>query len=353
MPDTDLTRALAAGADLLAELARDRATPTDALARTAALAEGLDGVRLDLVWEHSDIQGDRHYDLLVRHGGHTASLSVCVATDVPWPLRGVTRWSEKDVVTVNGHLVSVSDAITALDFAWRELDIAGHLVDQALIRQLLIAKAIPGVSLTVGLDGTYEVDGDEVQAAFDDFRRRRGLDSAEALDAWMAVRGLTLEQLEDHARATAARDRLRREVTTSSIGAHFEAHTADYDRVDVLRASPLDQLAIDEIRRDPSRILPVAGRAFLAGTPVDVGYATYFRHQLAPDVAAAMFGAEPGTVVVPFDGEVAQVLRMRPATLDADVRSSVEERLYTSWLAARRSEARIEWLWGDPQVARS
>ena len=60
-----------------------------------------------------------------------------------------------------------------------------------------------------------------------------------------------------------------------------------------------------------------------------------------------------GSLVGPFDGEVAQVLRTRPASLDADVRSSIETRLYASWLAARRSEARIEWLWGDPQTGRS
>jgi len=346
MPDAELSRALSAGADLLAELARERVAPGEALARVAALGRDFPDVRLDLVWECSDPMGDRHYDLLLRQGGHVASLSVCVAADVPWPLRAVTRFSEKDVVSVNGQLVTVTDAVTALDFAWRELDIAGHLVDQALMRQLITAKAVPGVTIAVDFDGSFVLDEDELQHEFDEFRRRRGLESGEALESWMALRGLTVEQLESHVQGAAARNRVRRGVVRGAVGAHFEAHTRDYDRVDVVRAGPLGDDLIAELRRDPQRIFAVAERAFLAGVAVEVGYATYFRHQLAPDMAAALFAAEPGAVVGPFDGEVARLLRVRPASLDAEVERAIEDRLFASWMADRRKEARIEWLWG-------
>jgi hypothetical protein len=48
------------------------------------------------------------------------SLSFCPDEELPWPLRGVGRWSDKDLVRVNNTLLRVEDAIAFLDFIWNE-----------------------------------------------------------------------------------------------------------------------------------------------------------------------------------------------------------------------------------------
>jgi putative peptide maturation system protein len=344
--DPALGHALAAGAELLAVLHRDRVDADDAMARLAALRRRLGGVELDLVWEAPDLVGDRHYDLLIRHGGLAVSVSACASTDVPWPMRGAMRWSEKDVVIVNGEAVTVGEVITALDFTWRDLDVARHLVDQALLRQLIAGRRLPGVDLHIGLDGAFEIGDDDLQATFDAFRVRRGLEDPDAFAAWLAVRGLELGQLEPHVRGEAARRHVRRAVVGAAVGPHLEAHARDYDRVDALRVGGLAAADIAAARAEPGRLQAIVEQAFLRGQPIDIATATFVRHELAPAVADVLFGAEPGALVGPLDdGQVARVLRVRPARPD-EVRDLAEERLFAAWLAERRAAAHIEWLWG-------
>jgi len=345
MTDPQLSRVLAAGVELLTDLVRERAEPGDALARVDALARRAPGVDIDVVWERPDVLGDRHYDLLIRRGERTISLSVCAAADVPWAMRGVTRGSEKDVLRVNGEAVNVAEAIAALDVAWRELDVATQLVDQALLRQLVARRAVPGGELGIGPDGAFVVEPGELEVAFDEFRLRHGLESSEALSAWLERRGWTFAQLEGRVRAVAVRDRVRRAVTADAVEPHFAAYRHEYDRVDVLRVGPLGDDDVAELRRSPGLIHVVAERAFLRDPAVAIGHASYARHQLAPAMASALFGTPIGHVAGPFDREMARVLRVSPAVLDHSMRRVVEERLFAEWLAEQRRDAEVEWMW--------
>ncbi|OPG09441.1 hypothetical protein [Microbispora sp. GKU 823] len=41
-----------------------------------------------------------------------------------------------------------------------------------------------------------------------------------------------------------------------------------------------------------------------------------------------------------------RVLEARPAALDGPTRGEIEKRIFEQWLAGRRREAGIEWMWG-------
>ena len=73
-----------------------------------------------------------HYDaLLHRDGEGTVSLSYCPERTLPWPLRGVQRWSEMNLVRVNATDPEVDQAVALLDFIWDDAPMLKRLVDAA------------------------------------------------------------------------------------------------------------------------------------------------------------------------------------------------------------------------------
>src|SRR5262245_5532703 len=107
-----LDRALTQALGYLVTLAQDRARPGEAMARLRAL-EGRDpDIGMDLLWEEEAFDRSVHYDVLLRPpGGGTVSLSFCPDRALPWPMRGVHRWSERDLLRVNDTTLTVGEAI--------------------------------------------------------------------------------------------------------------------------------------------------------------------------------------------------------------------------------------------------
>ena len=331
---------------LLRTLADEPARPREALARLRELQEAYPAVGIDLLWEEETYDATVHYDLLLSRAGEgTVSLSYCADRGVPWPMRGVHRWREGDLVRVNETFLTVERAVANLDFIWEAAPIVERLINACLIDQELIRNPI-------------ELSDDELQAAMDAFRRAHRLYRAEDTHRWLERRGLGVDALERMVAGEALVARLRQRVADGQVEPYFEEHRPEYDTVRIARftvqdASEAIQIAaeIRDSRLDfyaAAECQALLGVAAVADSPL---FELVRRGEAAPELAAAIFDTRPGEVVGPVatDGgfAIVRVLALQSASLDSPTRLAVERRLFAAWLEARRREAQIEWFWGN------
>jgi putative peptide maturation system protein len=111
-------------------------------------------------------------------------------------LRGLQRWRDSDLVRVNGHVLSVADAVAQLDLLWQRVPLMQQLIDHCLVQEALARDPV-------------DVTDDEVQEAFDGMRRGRGLFDVADFEAWMKDTGVSWDTLEAMATQLARVARLR------------------------------------------------------------------------------------------------------------------------------------------------
>jgi putative peptide maturation system protein len=302
---------------------------------------------MDLIWEEESYDGSVHYDLLLHLAGEgTVSLSFCPERALPWPMRGVRRWSEADLARVNEIVLKVEHAVALLDFVWDESALVDRLVNSALVREEHDRNPIV-------------LSAEEVQAAVDNFRRARRLNRAEDTFRWLERRGLNPDLLAELATGEALVAKVRERVAAGRVEAYFERHRADFDLAHIALIEFRDgedaRRSGDLIRGGAIDFLGAARRRFLEepgsfGARPRETFATIRRGQASPELAAAVFAGSTGEVVGPLRmGEshvLAQVLSLVAARLDEPTRISVVKALFEEWLSERRREARIEWYWG-------
>src|SRR3712207_3109767 len=102
-----LERALVDTLEYLMSLVQEGIQPEEARARLRLLQKQHSNMEMDLLWEEEVYDQSVHYDTLLHLGGEgTVSLSFCPDRALPWPMRGVHRWSEKDLVRVNNTVLT-------------------------------------------------------------------------------------------------------------------------------------------------------------------------------------------------------------------------------------------------------
>jgi putative peptide maturation system protein len=184
------------------EASEDRTPPEEIEARLRRLVRERSGVKLNFFWDEETKTGDGSYDALLRFGAEGAiSIGWCPDRGIPWSLRGASRWRDLDVLMVNEERLSISSAVEQLDFLWEQPGFAAWLVDYCLIRQALRED-----------EQAFEPSDEELQAAMDNFRRRRGLSKAEQTTRWMELHGMTQRSLEKLVDGQARATKLRRRV---------------------------------------------------------------------------------------------------------------------------------------------
>jgi putative peptide maturation system protein len=302
---------------------------------------------MELLWEEEACDYSVHYDTLLHLTGQgTVSLSFCPEKTLPWPLRGVHRWSERDLVRVNTTVVKVDQAIAFLDFIWNEAPILKRLIHACLIQEALDQEPIP-------------LANEELQRAMDTFRQMRGLHKAEDTRRWMEQRGLTHEKLERQVGHEAKVAKLRDRVTAGRVEEYFETHRADFDTASLARFEAADkesaQQAWEQIRTGELHFYEAAERCFQTAEPAERRSGDLFtviqRGQEPSELGNAVFAASRGAVLGPFrTGErytLVRVLSLKPACLDEPTQTAIKQILFEKWLEERRQAARIEWYWGN------
>lgn len=320
--------------------------PQNARARIQDLGARHPQASIDLVWDRESYENRFHYDALVAHEGRgTLSLSFCPDRGLPWPLRGVQRWSEYELLRVNQSLLRVDEAIDMIDFVWNEEPLLQRLIDTCLVREALDREPI-------------EVSDEELQAALDEFRAARGLHERETMLTWMQDHGLDLSRIERHLEWEVTRAKLRRRVAGHRVEDYFATARSSFDVVDVAELvfeEPAEASRVaDMLRRGTTDFFAVAAQAFVERGARKSLFTRAARGELAPAAAEALFGAAPGATIGPVlvDGtsRIYRVLALHPATLDRATRERIEQKLFDEWLARQRRSARIEWNWGmDPE----
>lgn len=332
--------------DYLKALVRDATRPDEARSRLRPLQERHPAIALDLVWEEVPYDLSTHYDVLLHlDGGGTASLSFCPDHAVPWPMRGVHRWGEADLVRVNATVLKVDQAVTCLDILWDEVRLMDRLINACLVQEAMD-------------DDPVTLSDAELQRAMDGFRRARKLYKAEDTRLWMERIGTTPARLERLVAHLAQVARLRDRVTDGRVEEYFARHR---DELAVARIARIEFPAEEDARRTYEQIrdgevdfYEAARRRFLAAPrrePSGDVFAVVRRGPTDPELAASVFAAAPGALLGPLRTgggyAVVRVLSIEPACLDEPTREAIKGLLFEEWLERRRLAATIEWYWGD------
>ncbi|HEY5865569.1 MAG TPA: TIGR04500 family putative peptide maturation system protein [Candidatus Tectomicrobia bacterium] len=331
----------------LMTLDREGIRPPEAQVRLLDLQARHPETTMHLVWEEEACDASVHYDVLLRlPEGATLSLSFCPDRALPWPLRGVHRWSDADLLRVNGVTLKVQQAIACLDFIWGEAPILNRLVNTIVMREEL------------GKDPIKLTDA-ELQLGIDGFRRAHKLYSAEDTQAWIQTRGMTHTDLEQLVGDVLVAARLRDRLVEGRIQSYFEDHRADFDTVHIVQIESPDHESVHQIYRQilagEVTFLEAAQQHFLSSTTKHAEtqrplFATVQRREASTEFAVALFAAAPGDVVGPTPTDsgyaIAHVLSRGTASLGEPTRTTIKEILWETWLTEHRQAARIEWFWG-------
>ena len=241
----------------------------------------------------------------------------------------------------------MQDAVAHLDVVWNTAPIMNRLIDVALLREELERDAV-------------ELSDEELQRGLDGLRRIHKLYDTETTQRWMEQRGLTHEQLEELVADNLTYLKVRERVTGGRVERYFEEHGPELASAHVAQLECLDE---DNAHRLHHQILAgeldffeAAQQHFLAApAQVRLGLTTLRRCEAAPELAAAVFAAQPGDIVGPVRvGErhvIARVMSVIPARLDEPTRTAIEAILFEAWLAERRQTAIVTWLWGTSNRA--
>ncbi|MBN1203607.1 MAG: TIGR04500 family putative peptide maturation system protein [Myxococcaceae bacterium] len=347
----------------MVRLAREPATPREGEARLKRRARERTEpketqqpgprapLKIDVLWEQESVTGAVQYDALLRVPGWGAvSIGYCPERGLPWALRGTFRWSEVDMLRVNQRRIGVADVVKQLDFLWAEPWLARQLVDVALIAEAVEEQP-----------EAFTSSDEELQAAMDAFRRRRGLLTPEAMMHWLEQQGLTHRNLETLLDNFVKARKLRRRVVAGREETYFASHKAEFDVAVIARIALGDleraRSLHERLRGGEVDLLRAAAEALREQTPGAPRWESpppllerVRRSALPPEQAAVIFAASAGAVLEPFETkagyEVRQVLGIEPAVLDAATRAAIGEQLFQEWLTERRAAAEVEWLWG-------
>jgi putative peptide maturation system protein len=343
---TTIQQPLAEMTDFLLALSREAIRPREAQARLRLIQQRYPDITLDLLWEEQTYDRSPHYDLLLRLSElGSFSLSFAPLRTLPWPLRGVQRWRDVDLVRVNNVVLDVAQAVSYLDTIWGETRIIDRMVNTCLIQEALEKDPI-------------ELSDAELQRAMDGFRRARRLYTVEETQRWMERHGMSHTQFEGYVADEALVAKLRDRVTADQVEPFFAARHADFDTARIAQITFADETTArrlyDRIRDGELDFYAAAqdhfttAGAHTASSP-DL-FAAVQRGQ-APEWMAPVFAAAADQLLGPLDtGEgyaLVRVLSVSTARLDEPTRHAIKKILFENWLAERRQAARIEWNWGQ------
>lgn len=325
-------------------LSREQVRPEDALRRLRGLRAVYAECGVELLWEEDAYSKTMHYDVLLHvQGEGSVSLGVCPQGETPWPLRGVQRHRERDLLRVNRETVDVMSALAVIDIMRDKAQVMAHLVNQCLIREAVRERAL-------------EVSDAQVEAVVDGFRRRRGLYGIEQTHEWLTQRGMTPEDLYRLLAGEAAKIKLRDEIAQGRIEEYFASHERAFDTARCARLTVRDE---EDARRLYGKLsagdlnfFEAAQRQFLEDVQPGSSESLFLvvrREQMPPAYSDGIFRAEPGELLGPFQNgdkyDIVRVIQISRAKLDQDTREAVKDRLFQEWLERERQNATIEWFW--------
>jgi putative peptide maturation system protein len=331
----------------LKAIALERIQPQEAKARFKKIQKQYPETNINLVWEQEAYDRSIHYDVLLHLCGEgSISLSFCPEQTLPWPLRGVHRWSDKHLVRVNNNVLTVGEAIVHLDFIWQESSLMNRLIDICIIRQELEERPV-------------KISDEDLQLAMDTFRQSNQLYKAEDTYQWMKQHGMTHEKLEGLVVDNAKVAKLKERIAENLVEDYFQEHQANFETAYIakleIESKPIASQIYEQINTGKIDFYEAMEQQFietqksLCDRSSSIFSITQ-RGDRPVNLAQTIFNAKPGHILEPIcTGKkylIVRVLSFLPATLDRQTSNSIKSILFQAWLAKHREEAKIEWNWG-------
>jgi putative peptide maturation system protein len=339
-----LDKVLPESLNYLKGITQDKVQPADARAKLSLLKESYPELKIDLFAQEEAYDGSVHYNLLCHEiGKGSLSLSFCPEQTLPWPLRGVHRSREQDLVKVNDVLLTVGDAIAQIDFIWNEHPLAQRLVDKALIFQELQENPVDLTDI-------------ELQTAMDDFRIIHKLFTAEATQQWMRSRGLTHETFDSLIWDYASVAKLRRYITKGKVEAYFNQHQSDFRSIQIVYIIFADQQSMQNMIEDMNQKKDGFYRALevqlFANSQniIEQSFLDLYHCQDCNLPKDQMFITSAGEMLGPIKTEkglaLINVISHQSARLTSKVDKIIQDIIFKEWLEEKRKTASVEWYWG-------
>jgi hypothetical protein len=203
-----------------------------------------------------------------------------------------------------------------------------------LVREALVARLVREEARGAGLSVAVE----ELQAAADAFRRRRGLDGADATHRWLAEQGMSVDDFEAMLEDDLLGPRLKQHLTDGRVEEYFSAHRTVLEQVLLTTVfAGRDDLAAELASqvRDEGRDLGEAAREHGLTAIERWRSLGELGGALEWAVAGAAVGDLVGPVETPRGLALVVVHERRAAELTPDLRRRIQDTLFAEWMSAR------------------
>ncbi len=229
-----------------------------------------------------------------------------------------------------------ADGTIAAEDLVKHMALAGGL-DEAL-REAIERKEVRAKAAELGI----EASDDDLQAAADAFRKKRGLASAEMTMAFLRGQGLTVDDLEAFCEHDLLKAGVREALAAEKKQEeYFLTNRATFDRATIsvltVEGESLARELFMQIAEDEEDFAEIARKHSLDTGTKDAGGALgpVPRSAYSPEISSKIFSADPGDVLGPFPmGDqflLILVESVDKAELDDRTRTVIKDRIFAEW----------------------
>lgn len=242
------------------------------------------------------------------------------------------------VLTIGEKEVSLEELLTIVKNNGRDT------VLKPLIQQAIIEKHAAGNNIVASVE--------ELQERFDVLRRRRGLYTAAETERWMAANSFSLEDLEREAEISVLMEKIRESFPLAAVEKFFAENKANMDGADLSIITVKEQEVGKELlallREGEGDFMALACEYSIDPRAKSGGYVGVVqRPALQDDLAAEVFGAQPGDVVGPFEVDggynLVRVNALYPVVLDVQKEKEIRTLLFQEFLAEQEKSMKVKW----------
>jgi parvulin-like peptidyl-prolyl isomerase len=187
-----------------------------------------------------------------------------------------------------------------------------------------------------------EVTAAEIQAEADQQRRLLHLESAAATLTWLRDQLIAPENWEVGIHRRLLKQKLAQTLFEPETAKYFAEHRLDFEQVSLYKLTvPYQQLSQELLYQIEENEISFYEAAHLYDVDqrcrLQCGYqGCFYRWHLKPELAALIFGAQPGAVLGPQPGErgfdLWMVENFITADLTPEIRNQITEQLFQEWL---------------------
>ena len=243
------------------------------------------------------------------------------------------------LIQVNGTEVLLSDIVRQMGVA-DNLRFFDGFARRELIRQLARREGVCAAP-------------EDIQRRVDEWRYQHRLERVEDTEAYLAKRGITLQDVTEDAEVRRLEYLLSEKIAEGQIESYFAQHTLEFDEAEICWIFHMDEGVIDEvdlqIREEGADFYAMARRFSQdAHTRSGSGFLGRVRRkQLPKGIAARVFAASIGEILGPEKVSKGFALylvqRLYPATLDERIKKEIRKHLFNQWLQREMQRADIHY----------